>query len=136
VHVAFDRGHILMPQQFLQTERVIAQYQVANGEGMAKNVRADALIGDAHPLPDALEEQRDPILGERQARLGEEEVVLVGASPLGQLLTTPPIDPDHPARWRGRPSRSIEQATPCHIMILPGSSCTSDSLSWQRIVVS
>jgi hypothetical protein len=55
-----------MPQQFLQAKGAIAQHQVANGEGMAKNVRADALIGDAHPLPDALEEQRDPILGDWQ----------------------------------------------------------------------
>ena len=62
VHVVLDRRHILMPQQFLQAKGVIAQHQVANGEGMAKNVRADALIGDARSFTDALEEQRDPIL--------------------------------------------------------------------------
>ncbi|SRR6266487_2726546 len=72
--------HIFMSQQFLEAKEVIAQHQGANGEGMAKNVRADALIGDARSFTDALEEQRNPILGERQARLGEEQVVLVGAS--------------------------------------------------------
>ena len=80
MHVVLDRRHILMPQQLLETKGIIAQHQVANGERMAKNVRADALVGDAHSLSDALEEQRNPILGERQARLGEEQVVLVGAS--------------------------------------------------------
>ena len=86
VHVVFDRRHILMPQQFLQAKGVIAQHQVANGEGMAEDVGADALAGDTRSLPDALEEQRDPVLGERQARLREEEVVLIGAAPLGQLI--------------------------------------------------
>src|SRR5437764_15496773 len=80
VHAVLDRRHILVPQRFPQTERVIAQRQVPDGEGMAVDVRADALLGDARPLPDALEEQRGPILGERQARLGEEGAVLIGAS--------------------------------------------------------
>jgi hypothetical protein len=79
VHVVLDRRHILMPQQFLEAKWVIAQHQVANGEGMAKNVWADALIGDACSFTDALEEECHPILGERQARLGEEQVVLIGA---------------------------------------------------------
>src|SRR5437016_1901227 len=86
VLVVLDRRHILMPQQFLEAKGVIAQHQGANDEGMAKNVRADALVGDACSFTDALEEQRDSILGERQARLREKQVVLIGASPLGKLV--------------------------------------------------
>jgi len=62
VHVVLDGRHILMPQQFLEAKGVIAQHQVADGEGMAEDVRADALAGDARSFTDALEEQRDPFL--------------------------------------------------------------------------
>ncbi len=58
VHVVLDRRHIFMAQQFLQAERVMAQHQVADGKRMPEDMRADAF-----------EEQRDPIFGQRQARL-------------------------------------------------------------------
>jgi len=50
--------------------------------------------------------------------------------PLGQLLTTLPIGPDLPGKMAGQPSRSIAQAMSYLIMMLPGSSCTSDCLKW------
>ena len=50
VHVVLDRRHILMPQQFLQAKRVIAQHQVAHREGMPQDMRADALVGDPGSL--------------------------------------------------------------------------------------
>src|SRR2546429_4822843 len=62
MHVVLDRGHVLMPKQFLQTEGVVAQDQITNGKGMAKDVRTDALVGDASPFAQTSEEQGDAIL--------------------------------------------------------------------------
>ena len=55
MHVVLDGRHVLVSQQLLQAEGVVAQHQVANGKRVAQNVRADALAGDARALPDALE---------------------------------------------------------------------------------
>src|SRR5690348_277822 len=63
-----------------------AQLEVADGEGVAEDVGADALAGDAGALLEAREHERHPVLGQRGARLGQEEVVLPGAAPLGQFL--------------------------------------------------
>src|SRR5207248_2122847 len=48
-HVELDGGHVLVPKQFLQAERVVARLQVADGEGVPQDVRADALVGDVGP---------------------------------------------------------------------------------------
>ena len=40
VHIVVDGGHVLVAQQFLQAEGVIAQHQVADGERVAQDVRA------------------------------------------------------------------------------------------------
>src|SRR5215467_9093295 len=86
VHVVLDGGHVLVTQQLLQAEGIVAQHQVADSERVAQNVRADAFASDTGALSDALEEQCHPVFCERGARLGEEEVVLPCAAPLGQFL--------------------------------------------------
>ena len=88
VHVVLDRRHILMPQQFLQAKRVIAQYQVAHREGMPQDMRADALVGDPGSLAKTREEHLYPILGERRARLREKHVLFTCTAPFGQFLFT------------------------------------------------
>ncbi len=55
---------------------------------MAEDVRADALVRDPCPLANAREQQRDAILRQRGARLGEEEVIFPGAAPVRQFLFT------------------------------------------------
>jgi hypothetical protein len=91
VHVVLHGRHVLVAQQFLETKGVVAQHQVARREGVAQDVRADALAADAGPLANAGEEHFHPVLGERGARLGQEEVILPGAAPLGQLLLSRPV---------------------------------------------
>src|SRR5258708_18533212 len=91
VHVQANRQEILVSQQFLERKRVVAQLQVTNGEGMTEDVRADALAGDPGPFAQAREQERYPILGERRARLRQEEVILTRAAPLGQFLLVWPL---------------------------------------------
>ncbi len=91
MHVVLDGRHVLMSQQFLQTEGIVAQYQVADGKGMAENVRTDALVSDPRTLSDAFEEQGHPVLGQWQARLRKEEVILASATPFRQLLLIRPV---------------------------------------------
>ncbi len=55
MHVVLDGRHVLMSQQFLQTEGIVAQYQVADRKGMTEDVRADALVSDPCTLADAFE---------------------------------------------------------------------------------
>ena len=81
MHVVLDRRHILMPQQFLQAKGVIAQHQVADGEGMAENVRADALLCNPRTFANACKEQRDAIDRQWTTRLSQKEMVLPGAAP-------------------------------------------------------
>ena len=50
---------------------------------MAEDVRAHALARDPGALPQALHEQIQPIVRERQTRFGEEEVIFPGAAPFG-----------------------------------------------------
>jgi len=85
-HVELDGGHIFMAEQLLQAERVVAGLQVADGEGVPQDVRADALVGDVGPLLESCEQQGHAVLRQRQARLGEEEVILACAAPLGQFF--------------------------------------------------
>ena len=61
MHVIFYRGHILMPQQLLETEGIIAQDEVANGKSMAKNVGTDTLVGDPCPFAQTSEELRHTV---------------------------------------------------------------------------
>ena len=91
VHVEPHGREVLMPQQLLEREGVVAQLEVADREGVAEDVRADTLAGDASPLAQAREEQRHAVLGERGARLGQEEVILARAAPLGQFLLVGPV---------------------------------------------
>src|SRR5579872_1229378 len=53
MHVVFYGRHIIVSQQFLQAERVVARHEVAHGEGMAQNVRTDAFAGDARAFAKA-----------------------------------------------------------------------------------
>jgi len=57
VHIILDGSHILVSQQFLQAEGVIAQHQVANGERMTQDVGADAFISDPGAFAQARKEQ-------------------------------------------------------------------------------
>jgi hypothetical protein len=91
MHVVLDGRHVLMSQQFLQTEGIVAQYQVADRKGMTEDVRADALVSDPCTLADAFEEQGHPVPGQRQACFGEDEVVLASAAPFGQLFPIRPV---------------------------------------------
>ena len=51
VHIVADRLHVLVPRQLLQGERIPAQHQVADGEGVAEDVRRDTPIREpAVPL--------------------------------------------------------------------------------------
>jgi hypothetical protein len=91
VHVQAHRREVLVPQQLLERKWVVTQLEVADGEGVAEDVRADALAGNPSPLAQAREQQRHPVLGERGARLRQEEVVLTRAAPLGQFLLVGPL---------------------------------------------
>ena len=88
VHVVLHSGHVLMAQQLLQAKRVVPQDQVAYGERMTENVRADALVRDASTLTNTLEEQADAIFRQGKTCLGEEQVILAGAAPFNQFLLT------------------------------------------------
>ena len=69
MHIVLDGGYIIVSQQYLQAERIIAQHEVAHGEGMTQNVRTDAFAGDASPLAKAGEQHLHAIFRERGARL-------------------------------------------------------------------
>lgn len=86
MHVVLDGGHVFMPEQFLETEGIIAQDQVANGEGMAEDVRTDALVGEACPFAQASKELRHTISRQRQTCLREKQVIFVRPTPLTQFF--------------------------------------------------
>ena len=88
VHVVLHSAHILVTQQFLQAERIIAQHQVADREGVPEDVRTDALVRDPGSLANARKQQRHAIDGQRHAGLGEKQVILSGTAPFRQLLFT------------------------------------------------
>src|SRR5579883_811064 len=50
MHIHLDCGHILMPQQFLEAKRIIAQHQITNGECMAEDMRANSFASDSGAL--------------------------------------------------------------------------------------
>ena len=91
VHIVLDGRHVLMPQQFLQAKGIIAQHQVANCEGMAENVRADALLCNPCTFSNACKEQRDAIDRQRTTRLSQKEMILPGAAPFRQFLLIWPV---------------------------------------------
>ena len=93
-HVELDRGHVFVAEQLLQAERVVARLQVADGEGVPQDVRADALVGDVGPLFESREQQGHAVLRQRQPRLREEEVIFARAAPLGQFFVarTMPVE--------------------------------------------
>ena len=80
-----------MSQQFLKRKRVVPQLQVADGEGVAEDVRTDAFAGDPGPFVQAREEQGHAVFGERGARFRQEEVILARTAPLGQFLLVRPL---------------------------------------------
>jgi len=91
MHIVLDGGHVLVPQQFLQAKGIVAEHQVADGEGMPEDVRTDAFPRHPRTLADASEEECHPVLGQRQARLGEEQVIFSGAASFGQLFLIGPM---------------------------------------------
>ena len=81
MHVILDGGHIFMPQEFLEAKGVIAQDQIANGKGMAKDVRTNALVGDPCAFAQTSKELRHAIPGQWQACLGEKHVIFASTAP-------------------------------------------------------
>ena len=88
MHVVLDSGHVFMPEQFLETEGIIAQDQIANGKGMAEDVRANTLVGDACPFAQTSKELCHAISRQWQTRLREKEVIFVGPTPLTEFFFT------------------------------------------------
>jgi len=91
MHIVLHRRHVLVSQQLLQAEGVVAQYQVADGEGMTEDVGIDAFVRNPGAFTQARKEQGHSVLGERGARFGEKQVILTSATPVGQLLSIWPL---------------------------------------------
>ena len=85
-HVHFDRCHIFMSEQFLQTEWIASVDQVANGKGMPQNMRTDPFASDLCAFLESIKEQRHAIFREWKTRFREEEVIFSMAAPLGQFF--------------------------------------------------
>ncbi len=75
-----------MPKEILERKGVIAQHQIADGKGVPKDVRADALVGDPGSLANARKEERHPVDRQWQARFRKEEMILSTAAPFREFL--------------------------------------------------
>ncbi len=86
MHIIFDRGHILMSEQFLQAERIVAQNEVADRKCMAKNVGTDPFPCDACSFFQAGEQQGHTIFRQWSPRFCKEQMILSKAAPFRSFL--------------------------------------------------
>jgi hypothetical protein len=83
-----------MSQQLLETEGIIAQDEVANGKGMAKNVGTDTLVGDPCPFAKTGEELRHTVSRQWQTGLREKEVIFASTAPNAEFFLLRPMSID------------------------------------------
>jgi hypothetical protein len=88
MHVVLDGRYILMPQQFLERVNVTTEHEVAHGESMAEDVRADTLaLRQISPLANALKQHVHAATSEGKTALAQKNVIFTWVAKLHQAIT-------------------------------------------------